>query len=107
MTTSRADRDAERREAYEQRLAYLATGKGQAAARRRAAKEHDAQRDRERAYEQGARGGTAHHHIPGGRIRRAAKVGQRARRAARMVRHDGDPRTWRQRAAGAWWRGRA
>lgn len=96
---ARTERDLERREAYDQRMAYRATPKGQASARRAEEKRDKAHAERLDRYAHGARGPMAHHHIPGGRIRRAAKVGQRARRAWRERIHHGDPRTCRQRRA--------
>ena len=98
---ARAERDQERREAYDQRTAYLATPKGWASARRHAEKRAEAHAARLDRYAHGARGPMAHHHIAGGRIRRAAKAGQRARRAWREATHRGDGRTCRQRRKAA------
>ncbi len=96
-TLTREERDLARREAHDQRMAYLATWKGRTAARRADERRDKAHAERLDRYAHGARGPMAHHHIPGGRIRRVAKLGQRARRAWRERIHAGDPRTCRQR----------
>ena len=97
--TTREERDTARREAYDQRLAYLATRKGAAAAKRAQAKAEQLHRERLHAYEHGARGAMAHHHIPGSRLRSARKSHQRFRRVVRIARHPDDPRPWRVRKA--------
>lgn len=94
---ARDERNVARREAYDQRMAYLATPRGVASRTRARAKADKAHAERLDRYAHGLRGGTAHHHIPGGRIRRAAKAGQRARRALRAALHPADPRPARVR----------
>lgn len=84
-TPTRAERDAARRDAYDQRMAFAATKRGRAAAERARAKADEQHRDRLDAYAHGRRGPMAHHHIPGSRKRRAKKAAQRARRGARRV----------------------
>lgn len=105
MTTShpatRDERDAARRAAYDQRMAYLATKRGRAAAARAADKAREQHLDRLAAYIYSRRGAGAHLHIPGSRVRAAKKADQRARRAQRERVHAGDPRTWRQRRKAA------
>lgn len=98
---TRSERDEARREAYDKRMAWSADRRGRAAVARAEAKAEQAHRERLDVYAHGRRGPMAHHHTHGGRIRRAAKAGQRARRADRMKRHQDDPRTWRQRKAAA------